>query len=331
MSSLSFAQDLSPSVLANTDFILQGNLPSYSRVINNDVSVQPVDSLTLLWMNKDASNNYLGGYELDLTTGDTIYWTGVVTGNMNEVTLASDSFTMVENVYKDAMGKDTLIQTFVDTSGDGQLDLVQEMELVPGAIGLDTITIFFYEGQIRTPYLTYSASRDSLTQRVDTVKANIIFSGFSFVVQRLDFHYGSTGLDSINLIDPINDEVVEQIQIDQNSAGQIASFTIHERDSAGAPWEAYDYYLYDNPNGVSLPEVKKQALRFFPNPAQQWLKVQKAGQADLALYRLDGSLVRSWTGQNLQERIDLSDIPSGLYLLQVTQDGQQLQAKVQVR
>lgn len=326
-----FAQNFSPSVLTYLDFILQGNLPRYSRIINNDVSTQPADSLSALWLNKDMANNYRNGYELNFFDGDTIYWTGSINGNLNSVTLIGKNDTLREVLYKDAQGFDTLIQSYIDTTGNGTLELAQEMELTPGATGLDSITLYVYQGGTRTPVLKYGVSRDSATQRIDTVEASIIFSGFTFLIQRLDFYYGATGLDSINLFDPMNNEIIEQIRISQNSAGLISSFTVYDRDSASAPWEAYDYYLYDNAQWVGLAETSKKVARFFPNPAKDWLQIQSNGNGDLMLYRLDGSLVKTWRNHNFNQRVDLSGIPSGFYLLKVDQEGQQTQAKVQLR
>ncbi len=81
-------------------------------------------------------------------------------------------------------------------------------------------------------------------------------------------------------------------------------------------------------DAVLLPAIVNTAepsleerIRVFPNPAAGKFHValpeELAGKAVLTLYNLEGGLLRRWNSQEQVERVDVSGMPAGAYILQI--------------
>jgi uncharacterized repeat protein (TIGR01451 family) len=82
------------------------------------------------------------------------------------------------------------------------------------------------------------------------------------------------------------------------------------------------------PTGIA--EKISNRLQVFPNPLEgEMLSVPNMRGASAKLFTLTGQELRSWT--NISEQISLQNIAAGMYLLEVSQNGQRRTAKVIVK
>lgn len=91
-------------------------------------------------------------------------------------------------------------------------------------------------------------------------------------------------------------------------------------------------YLIDGSTRVSIEAAwKALGLRLYPQPATEWLQLEGiTSQARLRMYTLQGQrLALNWSPGST--RIDISALPPGYYLLEVTQAGQIARRKLLVQ
>jgi hypothetical protein len=90
----------------------------------------------------------------------------------------------------------------------------------------------------------------------------------------------------------------------------------------------------NNPNQcaviASVKNKETQLLKIFPNPLEgEILTIPNMRGASAKLLTLTGQELRSWT--NIGEQISLQNVAAGMYLLEVSQNGQRRTAKVVVQ
>jgi hypothetical protein len=73
------------------------------------------------------------------------------------------------------------------------------------------------------------------------------------------------------------------------------------------------------PTNVGLNEVASQAVSIYPNPAKETLNIEVLGSAKVnaQLLNLSGQVLKSYTN-NGSGQLNVSDLPAGVYLLQVS-------------
>ncbi len=64
-----------------------------------------------------------------------------------------------------------------------------------------------------------------------------------------------------------------------------------------------------------LQETEKSPVRVFPNPTKERATLEGIEPAEIQIYNLQGQPVRNFVGTN---EIDVSGLPKGIYLLQIT-------------
>jgi N-acetylgalactosamine-6-sulfatase len=85
-------------------------------------------------------------------------------------------------------------------------------------------------------------------------------------------------------------------------------------------WQKYYHYdsIYTHQSGTFAKELETKKMRVFPNPASDYLHIETAANKKnhISIYNMQGQLVlRKTTGR---ERIDISGIASGEYIVQVS-------------
>lgn len=71
-----------------------------------------------------------------------------------------------------------------------------------------------------------------------------------------------------------------------------------------------------NTLGTSIESSEEELLRIYPNPAQDFVRVKGLkGAFHWSLYSPHGQNIRRGSAENDEQNIDLSEVPSGLYLL----------------
>jgi hypothetical protein len=120
----------------------------------------------------------------------------------------------------------------------------------------------------------------------------------------------------------LNDTAVIQMSVPDLDTGD--NKRISNIDwGAGRAFKGYwrNLKVYNGDATVSLPEIRYQpSIKVFPNPASGMAQVLGLDEGDnhvLRLYSADGRFVKSFAGQASPAYIDLSGIPSGMYVLQV--------------
>lgn len=76
-------------------------------------------------------------------------------------------------------------------------------------------------------------------------------------------------------------------------------------------------------------EYVKNLLKFYPNPVSNLLTIEKAEEVDvneISLYNTDGKLIRVYNAKD--NKIDLSDIASGIYFMRWSENGTIQQYKI---
>ena len=318
-STASYGQgDFSPAVLRNIEFIFDDKFIDYTRITNIDPTVSPMDTFGVVDFQKDAMNNYLNGREW----ADTIYglWNCQTVNGVNEVRIVDAMFgdtVQVEYIYKDAQNRDTLIQVYADTSGNGTLSLAQELALHYGSNGLDS-AFAGVPGQGPLGNVAYYFYRNS-GGNLDSLFVAVSFMGTIFPVQTVRYYYSGNGnLDSLNLYNNLSGEVEEQARVVSNSNGEISEFSFYEKDM-NDEWAVYDTYILSNPNFFSLVEAPTAKVQVFPNPSTRMLNVETTGKGSFEIMNMNGQVVLSGS-LNQKAQIEVEALANGVYMLRLKTD-----------
>jgi hypothetical protein len=83
-------------------------------------------------------------------------------------------------------------------------------------------------------------------------------------------------------------------------------------------WEkVLRYFFYYKSNVTGQPEIIANDIQVYPNPTEGRIAISGLSQpADIRLYSMQGQLVKTYTG--VKGGIDISDLPTGVYLLHLT-------------
>jgi hypothetical protein len=68
---------------------------------------------------------------------------------------------------------------------------------------------------------------------------------------------------------------------------------------------------------TAISEISKSEFKVFPNPAKNILYVNSQAGAEVKIYNIAGSLVMSKITSSANEKLNISNLPSGLYLIKV--------------
>jgi hypothetical protein len=123
-------------------------------------------------------------------------------------------------------------------------------------------------------------------------------------------------LDSINLKNTLTGEVEEQVRVSNNSSGLVEKFFIYERGANNA-WSLYDEYHLGADSYFSITNITTAAFEIFPNPCQGILNLNNPLSAELSIHNIKGQVVRELKDLAPNSQVNLNDLSSGLYLVQV--------------
>ena len=107
------------------------------------------------------------------------------------------------------------------------------------------------------------------------------------------------------------------------SVGQTAYMTA-ANENGSLSQGVQQAYVITEETGIEITQIQ---LRAFPNPTSEYVTVQSEQPVEhLALFDLNGRLVkRVNVGGETESRLDMNDVPSGFYLMQVIFGNQQVQ------
>jgi len=78
---------------------------------------------------------------------------------------------------------------------------------------------------------------------------------------------------------------------------------------------------------VAVPSLHVNAVRLYPNPVDDYLMVEGVDGQWLGIYTLDGKLVMARQTSSGTEKLDVSQLPAGTYVLTVTSAGNHITEK----
>jgi hypothetical protein len=81
---------------------------------------------------------------------------------------------------------------------------------------------------------------------------------------------------------------------------------------------------------IAMEQWKNEAMKIFPNPVQNELNVVN-GQGQAIIYNMLGQPVREFVINNEQSTINISDLPNGQYILQISQQNGNTQTQRFIR
>ena len=73
-----------------------------------------------------------------------------------------------------------------------------------------------------------------------------------------------------------------------------------------------------------------ESIRIFPNPTQDVLVIEfrQAGLRGIELFNISGRSMRKLEAKNPEERLDISALPAGMYVVEVTQGERKMAYRV---
>lgn len=122
-------------------------------------------------------------------------------------------------------------------------------------------------------------------------------------------------------------------QIPQQASGATVDFNIIAEDNEGLQATYDDSYLVSEASG--LVDINEQSIRVYPNPAKEFITVQIDNynqQLELVVYDVIGSQVyREQVDFNVQHRISVDDLESGLYFISFAIDKSLVTKKILIK
>ncbi len=314
------AQNFSPAINRNLELIFVDYLMPYNSLYNIEPTTNPVDTFGYVEVLKNSKGAYIQGREFE--AGNLIgEWKCSNAGSVNSVYLTNPSTgdtLQLDKIYRDTFGRDTLYQTYYDTTSlaTGSLVLSEELRLYYGSNGVDSAAITEVNGGASLGNnINYTVYRNA-QNRVDSLVANIEFMGTTFPVQTLIYFTSNNQLDSINLKNTLNGQVEEQVRVTNNNNGLVEKFLIYERGPNNT-WTLYDEYHLSMNSYFSLPSEALAELKIFPNPSQGIINLNNSLNADISIRNMSGQIV--WERENLDPdaQLNLKQLTKGLYMIQV--------------
>jgi len=314
------AQDYnySPAINRNLEMLFDNYLSSYNKIINIDPTTMPVDTFGTVEVLRDAQGQYINGREIWLDTVRT-NWLCSMQNGVNVVDMVDvqngSAILQKDRIHTDASGRDTLIEIYVDTIGNGTLVKSQDFYLFYDNFGIDSAALISTGGGFGSEVL-YMMRRDAVG-RPDSLVIAISFVGVPYPVQTLIYYENSNGgLDSINLYNNFTGEVEEQVRATNDASNKVIEFTFYEKDM-NDEWDAYDTYILSQETFFSLMEGP-QAFEFslYPNPAQDFIQVDLNQNCDFRIFHLSGAVMKA-ASLSQGEAINIEDLPEGVYFLQL--------------
>lgn len=320
----SYAQSISPAALTQLEFIFQDSLVDYREVYSVQINGSRADTVSSLFLQKNQA--YISsGYEL--LAQDSLPWKGNRNGNINEVTgFAPNGVDSIfrEDLYKDASGRDTLINVFLDT-GRSQLDLRQRLELIYGPQGVDTFRVINFVAALGD--FDFVVVRDA-QQRTDSLYIYINPQNSPIPVQAYDYIYNSAGnrIDTIITLNTQNNfSIINKLRPTyDSSSGKIERVDVLQADGSGE-FTVSQRIIFNTASAMGTRGLlKENALNLYPNPSRGKVQLQGfSGKADLSLLKIDGQEVKSWEEVKAGEALSIEDLPAGAYFLRISTDRSQ--------
>lgn len=139
------------------------------------------------------------------------------------------------------------------------------------------------------------------------------------------YYYYSNGLDSslhsILQTSTNQFEVQNRILVLQKEGGKTKRFAVEARNTTGGPFQRTATFTYNNSGASSLNETMANGeWNVYPNPANEKINIQLSAPITInviSILNLNGSLIKE---SKVGSEIDIAELNSGIYLIQVKSD-----------
>lgn len=320
LSSAAFCQNVSPSALSYLNLLFP-NIVSHNQMAEININQTILDTASLLHFNTDANGHYTSGYEIDYSFNDTVFWLCSATGNFNQVAILNPNATndtlLLEDIYKNPQGQDTLIVTHADTGGTG-ITKYQDLTVTYGSNGFTELIMYLYNNGTREEFLKFTPTYDGNGQ-LQEVAISVSFGGINLPVQSFRYDYQGLALQNVYVIESMNNDTVEIIKPILNPAYEINRLNFMQQDSADE-WVVYNIMDFSNQStAVGLDPSPMPAISFFPNPVRDVLQVRSLHNTQIFVYSMKGELVYSGKATPTSH-INLTALAPGVYILRTQGD-----------
>lgn len=166
----------------------------------------------------------------------------------------------------------------------------------------------------RTKFFLNNGLIDSAAQLKFTSPTTSVFAGYT------KFYY-SNGLDSVLDFgfDTVTNEFVveDKVIIESKENGKTKSFGLYSVDNG--TWNKIATFTYKNGNTSSINNsLTNNKLSIYPNPANETLQINVPNNMEVKnahILNANGQIVKEI---NNLDKVDVSNLPAGLYLIQAT-------------
>jgi hypothetical protein len=175
-------------------------------------------------------------------------------------------------------------------------------------------------------YSTYLAEVDSVNGGVSLISTSPVLSGYQAIVIQ-----GSSDFDQLSRIlvaAVVNETGIRRMLLIQGSDGSLILDKPFPQNIYELKCDNESYAEQAYQGTTSLPAVAQLSVRCYPNPATDWVQIERAAPATAGTLRLldaQGRIRQELPLAPGQQtlRCSLQALPAGVYLLYVQQEGHQ--------
>jgi len=225
-----------------------------------------------------------GGGDCSLYTGGTYAPQGNNAGDIQDNSGIASSFYMTNGV---------------DVHNPGYVQIDVEFEFI--AVSMDNTSedfwVQYYDGSVWNTIATYIRKTDFDNNVHYAAKANIFEADYSFPTDmKIRFMCDASG--------NADDVYIDQIRISASTQTDPDTYLV--------------VVSSDNPGFVGVEETELAEFSIYPNPASNFVNISsEAGTADVLIYNIYGKLVKQVAMHENQLQIDISDLDSGMYIINI--------------
>ena len=164
-----------------------------------------------------------------------------------------------------------------------------------------TANFSFTDVKVGTPSTEYTISASAGTG------GTISPSGSVLVLEGSDLSFSIT---------PNTNYIIEDVTLDGASQGAVATVTLSDISAAHTVVASFKHY------DVSVNQIDEDAIKVYPNPAHDVVVVELPadGQGTIRIYSVHGQQITGTKIAGQQTSIDVSQLPKGIYLIDIQVD-----------
>ena len=291
---------------------------------------------SIFWNNTKGGNNNVAGADIEnnsstptvsycLTQENSIYSSGTgIINNQDPLFLNATDPDGADNIWFTAddglvlttgspainVGNDAANSTTTDAAGNARKQGTIDLGAYEGSVAPLPVELIYFKGKSTT-------EGSLLTWQTATEENN---EGF-------EIQHSTNGRDWENIGFVLGNGTTQEIQnyqfIDQNPKSGINYYRLKQMDlptgQAGLPTGQAGFdgqFEYSQIVNITIEQYNNSTISIFPNPVQDELNII-GGQGQATIYNLLGQSMKQFTINTEQSTINVTDLPSGQYILHI--------------